>query len=103
LFRRDPQSPPSLDEQPLTRREGEVLHLIGASLINKEIARQLNLCVAPLKHHVHNILHKLQVRRRSQAMRCVCDNPWIATWPLTKADPALPDRPDSGEPIMPFG
>jgi two-component system nitrate/nitrite response regulator NarL len=81
LFRRNPSPPPPCEEAPLTRREGEVLQLIGSGLTNKEIARELDLSVATVKHHVHNILDKLRVPRRSQAMRCIRDNPWITSWP----------------------
>jgi len=78
LFRREePIKAPSGD-QPLTRRESEVLQLIGCGHSNKEIARNLNLSVATVKHHVHNILEKLQLPRRAQAMRRVRDAPWIA-------------------------
>lgn len=70
----------------LTTRERGVLHLIGQGLSNKEIARELSLSVATVKHHVHNVLEKLNLPRRAQAMRCVRDAPWIAT-PLASAAP----------------
>ena len=70
------------DETPhdaaLTRREGDVLQLIGQGMSNKEIARELYLSVATVKHHVHNILDKLHLAGRAQAMRRVRDAPWIA-------------------------
>jgi two-component system nitrate/nitrite response regulator NarL len=62
----------------LTRREGDVLNLLGRGLANKEIARELDLSVATVKHHVHSILGKLGVARRTQAMRRVREAPWIA-------------------------
>jgi DNA-binding NarL/FixJ family response regulator len=65
----------------LTRREGEVLQLIGRGLSNKEIARDLSLSVATVKHHVHHVLEKLQLPRRTQAMRRVRETPWIASSP----------------------
>ena len=34
--------------------------------IGKEIARQLNISLATTKSHVHNLLGKLNVQRRSQ-------------------------------------
>ncbi|VIO67166.1 LuxR C-terminal-related transcriptional regulator [Bradyrhizobium ivorense] len=68
-------------DQGLTRREGEVLRLIGQGLSNKEIARDLNLSLATVKHHVHHILQKLGLPRRAQAMRRVREAPWIASFP----------------------
>ena len=65
----------------LTLREGEVLQLIGNGLSNKEIARDLNVSVATVKHHVHHILQKLKLPRRAQAMRRVREAPWIAASP----------------------
>jgi DNA-binding NarL/FixJ family response regulator len=55
--------PPSL-----TDRERDILRLIGAGLSNKDIARQLKISVATTKAHVHNLLGKLKVRRRGEAM-----------------------------------
>jgi DNA-binding NarL/FixJ family response regulator len=65
----------------LTVREGEVLQLIGHGLSNKEIASELRLSVATVKHHVHHVLHKLKLPRRAQAMRRVREEPWLATSP----------------------
>jgi DNA-binding NarL/FixJ family response regulator len=67
----------------MTRRESEVLHFIGKGFSNKEIARELCLSVATVKHHVHNILEKLGLPRRAHAMRRVRDTPWIALAPTT--------------------
>lgn len=55
------------DEEPqtLTRREREIAELIGEGLSNKEIAKDLRIGPATVKNHVHNILEKLRVRRRS--------------------------------------
>ncbi|WP_395018485.1 LuxR C-terminal-related transcriptional regulator [Dongia sp.] len=63
----------------LTQREREVLVLVGRGMSNKEIARDLSLSVATVKHHVHNLLDKMQVSRRSQAMRRVQEKPWLAS------------------------
>lgn len=53
----------------LTTRETEIVALIDRGLSNKEIAQQLNVEVATVKNHVHNILEKLQVTSRHQAVR----------------------------------
>jgi DNA-binding NarL/FixJ family response regulator len=47
----------------------EILHGVERGLSNKEIARELRIEAGTVKNHVHSILEKLQVRRRSQAVR----------------------------------
>jgi DNA-binding NarL/FixJ family response regulator len=76
LFRRE-QPADAKSDAVLTRRESDVLHLIGEGHSNKEIARQLNLSIATVKHHVHNVLEKLHIHGRAAAMRRVRDNPWL--------------------------
>jgi two-component system, NarL family, nitrate/nitrite response regulator NarL len=51
----------------LTRREHEIVQLIGRGLSNKAIANDLGLGTATVKNHVHSILEKLQVHRRGEA------------------------------------
>lgn len=53
----------------LTRREIEIVELIERGMSNKEIARNLGIEVQTVKNHVHNILQKLQVRDRRDAVR----------------------------------
>jgi LuxR family transcriptional regulator, maltose regulon positive regulatory protein len=72
-----PASPPGLrltHEQPhalldpLSAREQEVLHLLEQGASNQEIAEALVVTDATIKYHVSNILSKLQVRNRTQAV-----------------------------------
>jgi len=51
----------------LTPREREVFQFIEAGLSNKEISRELSISTSTVKNHVHNILSKLQLRRRREA------------------------------------
>lgn len=57
------------ERRPLTTREREVVHLIAGGMSNREIARTLHIEVTTVKNHVHHILEKLQVGRRSDAPR----------------------------------
>lgn len=51
----------------LTPREREIAALIGDGCSNKEISRRLQIGLSTVKNHVHNLLEKLQVPRRSAA------------------------------------
>jgi two-component system nitrate/nitrite response regulator NarL len=75
LFHMEPHSPALSTETMLTRREGEVLRLIGRGLSNKEIAWELSLSTATVKHHVHGVLGKLKVTGRIQAIRQMREAP----------------------------
>ena len=56
------------DPSLLTVRERQVVELIAEDLTNKEIAARLHIEVATAKNHVHNILEKLGVSRRSEVL-----------------------------------
>jgi DNA-binding NarL/FixJ family response regulator len=54
--------PPS---KPLTGRQADVAHLVSRGLSNAEIAQHLGISVSTVKNHVHAVLQKLHVERRS--------------------------------------
>jgi DNA-binding NarL/FixJ family response regulator len=55
----------------LTRREQQLVQMIGRGLTNKEIAFQLNLSEQTVKNHVHRMLRKLGASDRLGAVeRC---------------------------------
>lgn len=53
----------------LTAKELEVLRLVAARLPNKAIARRLCRSLYTVKNHVHNIIDKLHVTSRQEAVR----------------------------------
>jgi DNA-binding NarL/FixJ family response regulator len=54
-------------ENPLTKREQEILALVAAGKSNQEIAAILYITAGTVRVHVHAILQKLEVRDRTQA------------------------------------
>ena len=50
----------------MTRREQEVVALIGEGLSNKEIAERLHIALYTVKSHVHSVLEKLALSTRLQ-------------------------------------
>lgn len=52
----------------LTAREDEILGFVSRGLTNKEIASRLALSEKTVKHYMTNIMNKLQVRNRVEAV-----------------------------------
>jgi two-component system nitrate/nitrite response regulator NarL len=51
---------------PLTSRQREIATLVGDGLSNKDIAQRLSLSLPTVKNHVHAVLERLQITRRSE-------------------------------------
>ncbi|GAP97852.1 response regulator transcription factor [Leptolyngbya sp. NIES-2104] len=58
---------PAQSENPLTKREQEILKLVALGKSNPEIADELYITPGTVRVHIHAILHKLNVRDRTQA------------------------------------
>ena len=54
--------------EPLTNREREVLSLMAQGMTNPQIAAQLVISPSTVQFHVHNILGKLGVQTRTEAV-----------------------------------
>jgi DNA-binding NarL/FixJ family response regulator len=52
----------------LTRREAEVLALIGAGFTNREIAARLVVSEATVKTHINHLFAKIDARDRAAAV-----------------------------------
>ena len=55
-----------LEDVRMTRREREVIELIGEGLSNKEIAQRLNIAAHTVKSHVRNVMEELALHTRLQ-------------------------------------
>ena len=71
-----PQDRPRTPPPGLTGREVQVLSLVARGLTNDEIAAELYLGRATVKTHVSNVLAKLGVRDRVQAVVAAHEHGW---------------------------
>jgi DNA-binding CsgD family transcriptional regulator len=71
--------PPAADETtvPLTARERDVLGRMAEGLQNKEIAHRLDISVATVRNHVHNLLEKLGVHSKLEAISLAYRAGWV--------------------------
>jgi DNA-binding NarL/FixJ family response regulator len=108
-------------DEPLTRRETEVLQLLCVGLDNKSIAQRLTMALGTVKTHVKAILEKLDVSSRTQAvaaahrrglvrqgeegacrLRGKAPSAWRGAPPVA-ATPRVSGRADGVQPIRTFG
>jgi DNA-binding NarL/FixJ family response regulator len=62
----------------LTAREQQVLELLAAGLDNREIARQLGITYATVRTHVRNLLEKIGVHSRLEAVARAAEEGLVA-------------------------
>ncbi|MEW6400842.1 MAG: LuxR C-terminal-related transcriptional regulator [Chloroflexota bacterium] len=83
ILRREAAKPsisnPPISESliPLTRRELDILQLLAAGKSNQEIAEERVLTLNTVKKHVGNILSKMGVANRTQAVMMAKKSGWI--------------------------
>ena len=75
----EPAAPatPEPAEPPVTPREKEILGAIARGLQNKEIAQELGISLATVRNHVHNILEKLEVHSKLEAVSLAFRRGWV--------------------------
>ena len=76
-------------KSPLTAREWEVIDLLKASKTNDQIADELVLSSETIRSHIKNILRKLKVRSRQEAV-AVADEMRNAAPPIEGPESATP-------------
>jgi DNA-binding NarL/FixJ family response regulator len=62
---------------PLTPREREILGLVASGLQNKEVAEKLGVSLATVRNHVHNILDKLGLHSKLEAVALAFRSGWV--------------------------
>jgi DNA-binding NarL/FixJ family response regulator len=55
----------------ITKRETEILRGVIRGLCNKEIARDLNICVRTVKYHISSLLLKTGTAGRTELLRAI--------------------------------
>jgi DNA-binding CsgD family transcriptional regulator len=69
----------AVEPPPLTNREREILRQVASGLQNKEIAQELGISLATVRNHVHNILDKLGVHSKLEAVCLAFRSGWVET------------------------
>jgi DNA-binding CsgD family transcriptional regulator len=77
LLRHAEAGPPQVVPPPLTQREREVLEWVAAGLQNKEVAQRLDISLATVRNHIHNMLDKLGVHSKLEAVSLAFRSGWI--------------------------
>ncbi|MEI6289216.1 MAG: response regulator transcription factor [Chloroflexota bacterium] len=68
LFKHVSQGSPEKIESPISEREIEVLKLVSTGKSNREIAEELSVSENTVKFHIKNIIQKLNVSNRAEAV-----------------------------------
>ncbi|MGM0834244.1 MAG: LuxR C-terminal-related transcriptional regulator [Pseudomonadota bacterium] len=64
----------AIDNMKLTRREAQILKMIGIGVCNAEISEQLFISEHTVKTHIYNIYKKIDVNNREDAKKWVKNN-----------------------------
>ena len=71
----------------LSDRERQVMSLVCAGLMNKQVAAEIGLSEVTVKVHRHNLMKKLDARslaRTGENGRCPANSPWQMMTPKPK-------------------
>lgn len=84
----------------LTRQQLRVLQMLCQGLLNKQIAYHLDVCETTVKAHVGEILRKLSVGSRTQAVLEVSRLDFGAVLALYAGEGSMPTRASNGRPAQ---
>ncbi|GEM_PF-3363087 len=72
---------PAIGLPPLTQREREILDLLAEGLQNKEVAQEIRISSVTVRNHVQNILAKLGVHSKLEAVSMAFRRGWVRPAP----------------------
>ncbi len=72
---------PAIGLPPLTHREREILDLLADGLQNKEVAQEIRISSVTVRNHVQNILAKLGVHSKLEAVSMAFRRGWVRPTP----------------------
>lgn len=78
FLRKPPEFANQKEENPLTKRETQVLEQLSKGLNYNEISENLIISPATVRKHIENIYTKLQVRNKMEAVNKADKNSWIS-------------------------
>ncbi|GHO41992.1 response regulator [Ktedonospora formicarum] len=76
-LRRAPQTNPELPLEPLSAQQLVILRLVAQGLSSREIAKKLYLSENTIKGYVQEILHRLNVKNRTEAVMVAVKHGWL--------------------------
>ncbi len=85
----------SVEENPLSKREQEILTLVARGLSNQEIAKELVISQNTVKVHLRNIFAKLEAASRTDAVVKAAQAGWVEVGGLDEqvgVSPMAPSR-----------
>lgn len=65
------------EENPLTQREQEVLRMVSSGMTSKEVSAHLYLSAGTVRNYMSEIINKLQVKNRIEAISEAEEKGWI--------------------------
>lgn len=77
LLRKGVEFSTQKEENPLSKRETDVLEQLSKGLNYQEISQNLYISPATVRKHIENIYRKLQVRNKMEAVQKADKNDWI--------------------------
>ena len=74
----EPETSATVEREPLTRREHEIVMLVAEGLTNAQVAERLSISPGTVRRHLENVFTKLDVHTRTAAVARIRDQRALA-------------------------